>query len=176
MKRVLQYFSFPLLIKELVEQAERKRTYVLRTVYAVMLFTFSGLMLYNMFKHTLDPFTVLGSGKQILMFVIAMQFFGIYIFLPVLMSGAIAQEKENRTITLLLLTDLRPWEIILQKYFSRLIPMFTFLLLSLPLLAIGYAMGGIAITELVGTIWLLLLTCLQVGAWCLFLSAFCRSY
>ena len=47
--RFLSYFSLPLLSKELIEQAQSKRTYILRVIYAlglygVTLFTYGSLV------------------------------------------------------------------------------------------------------------------------------------
>jgi len=53
--------------------------------------------------------------------------------------------------------------------------MLTFLLLSLPLLAVSYSLGGVTTDRLCSAILLLTLCCLQVGAICLMLSAFCGS-
>jgi len=81
-----------------------------------------------------------------------------------MMAGAIAQEKERDTLGLLFLTDLSPWELILQKYIGRLIPMLTLLFLSLPLLAVAYSLGGVSAFMLGSSALTLFLTCLVIGA------------
>ncbi|HUW55574.1 MAG TPA: ABC transporter permease subunit, partial [Planctomycetota bacterium] len=166
----------PLLGKELAEQAARRRTYVIRVVYAALLFLVFALLLHDRLRHTgTDPFYILGAGKQLFEAIIYLQFTGICLFLPAMMSGVITYEKERQSLALLLMTDLGPWEILLQKYFGRLIPMFTFLLLSLPLLAICYSLGGVTTIELSAGVFLLLLSCLQLGALAIMCSAFCRT-
>jgi hypothetical protein len=95
----------------------------------------------------------------------------IFLFLPPLMAGALAQEKERETLGLLFLTDLTPWELILQKYVGRLIPMLTLLFLSLPLLAVAYSLGGVSAGMLYSSAATLFLTCLWVGALALECSA-----
>jgi ABC-type transport system involved in multi-copper enzyme maturation permease subunit len=168
--------GFPLLVKELVEQAARRRTYVLRAGYAAILFFAFALFFYDKVpSETKDPFQVLGIGKQMFEFLVVMQFVGVYLFLPALMSGALTYEKERRSLELLFLTDLRPWEILLQKLMGRLVPIFTFLLLSLPLMAVTYSFGGLTTDYLLSGVLLLVLACLQVGAFCLMVSAFCRT-
>ena len=87
------------------------------------------------------------------------------------MAGALAQEKERETLGLLFLTDLTPWELILQKYIGRLIPMLTLLFLSLPLLAVTYSLGGVSANMLYSSAMTLFLTCLWVGALALECSA-----
>ena len=88
-----------------------------------------------------------------------------------MMAGAIAQEKERDTLGLLFLTDLTPWELVLQKYVGRLIPMLTLLFLSLPLLAVAYSLGGVSSMMLGSSAMTLFLTCLVVGALALECSA-----
>ena len=169
-------WSMPLLAKELVEQANRRRTYIIRTLYGAMLFCGVGLFIYQVFhRYSSDPLDVLGSGRELFQILVGFQFVGIFLFLPAVMVGALTLEKERDSLALLLITGLSPWQIILQKYLGRLVPMLTFLLLSLPLMAVSYALGGITSDQVLSAVVLLLLCCLQVGAFCLMLSSFCGT-
>ncbi len=133
--------SLPLLAKELVEQAARKRTYAVRALYAALMFGFFLIQL-DAITGGREPSEVLGTGGDLLRTIVGCQAAGIFLFLPAMTAGAIPAEKERDTLSLLFLTGMGPWEIILQKYLSRLAPMLAFLLLSLPLLAVCYALGG----------------------------------
>ena len=170
---------FPLLAKELLELAVRKRTYVVRVVYALALFAIFAYCYYDWSLSALrpgqgggSPFSMLGLGAQAFQIIVGCQFAAILIFLPASMSGVIAHEKERDTLALLLLTDLQPGEILIEKYLSRLIPMLTMLLASLPLLALAYALGGFSPGDLCAGGYILFLTCLQVGAIALMVSAY----
>lgn len=168
--------GLPLLKKELAEQANRRRTYVIRVVYASLLYL--GFVLFYwewMSSARNNIYWVFGRGRELFEFLIGIQFAGIFIFLPAMVSGVLTYEKERRSLELLFLTDLRPWEIVLQKLGGRLVPMFTFLLLSLPLMAIAYSFGGISMDYLMSGIFLLFLTCLQVGSLALMVSSFFRT-
>ncbi|HUU43659.1 MAG TPA: ABC transporter permease subunit, partial [Planctomycetota bacterium] len=166
----------PLLAKELTEQAARKRTYVLRVIYAALLFLIFAMMMVERLRWAgRDPYAVLGCGGHLFQVLVVLQFTGIFIFLPGMMSSVITSEKERDSLALLLLTDLGPWEILLQKYLGRLIPMFTFLLLSLPLLATAYAFGGITRDDITSSVYLLFLCALQVGALSVAISAWSRT-
>lgn len=171
--------AMPLLAKELNEQASRKRTYVLRTVYALLLFTMSAFFLYSIVEdmqlYGFGPWSILGRGKEMLATLLGMQFVGVYLFLPAMVSNAITHEKERNSLTLLMLTDLRPWEVILQKLISRIIPMLTFVMLSLPLMALAYAFGGIEAWDVVSAVLVVVLACLQVSACAIMASAYARS-
>ncbi|MFW6162758.1 MAG: hypothetical protein ACODAJ_08290 [Planctomycetota bacterium] len=165
----------PLLGKELVEQAARRRTYVLRTVCAVLLFVVFGVVAHDLFERARYGLAQLGRGREMFEALIYLQFVGVLLFQPALMSGVLAGEKERQSLSLLLLTDLRPSEILFQKYVSRLIPMFTILLLALPLLGLSYAFGGLTTTYLKTGVYVLVITSLQVGALALLCSSFCRT-
>ena len=161
--------DWPLLGKELLEQAARKQMYVIRVTYALVLFGAFGVY-YT--RHLAEgPVLALGRGLAPFNFLVAAQLVTIFLFLPPLMAGALAQEKERETLGLLFLTDLTPWELILQKYVGRLIPMLTLLFLSLPLLAVAYSLGGVSIGMLYSSAATLFLTCLWVGALALECSA-----
>jgi ABC-type transport system involved in multi-copper enzyme maturation permease subunit len=161
--------DWPMLGKELLEQAARKQMYVIRVTYAVVLF---GAFCFYYTRHLAEgPVLALGRGMGPFQFLVSAQLVTIYLFLPPLMAGALAQEKERDTLGLLFLTDLTPWELILQKYVGRLIPMLTLLFLSLPLLATAYSLGGVSVDMLYASAATLFLTCLWVGALALECSA-----
>jgi ABC-type transport system involved in multi-copper enzyme maturation permease subunit len=154
--------DWPLLGKELLEQAARRQMYVTRVIYALVLF---GAFCFYYVRHLSEgSILTLGRGGGPFTFVVTTQIVTIFLFLPPLMAGAVAQEKERDTLGLLFLTDLTPWELILQKYVGRLIPMLTLLFLSLPLLAVTYSLGGVSFGSLISSAATLFFTCLAVGA------------
>ena len=138
------HLGLPLLAKELTEQAVRRRTYVVRTVYACLLFGAVFLMFYDRVGRNIgSPTAVLGHGREMFAAIIGLQFTGIYLFMPAITCGVLTLEKEHNSLGLLFLTRLGPWTIVLEKYLGRLVPMLTFLLLSMPLLAFTYTFGGL---------------------------------
>jgi ABC-type transport system involved in multi-copper enzyme maturation permease subunit len=166
----------PLLVKELIEQAARPRTYAARVAYGALLFLIVVLPQAHFFEASSGNIAnVLGAGRDLFEALVAVQFVGILLFLPALMCGRITQEKERDSLVLLLLTELSPAQIVLQKYFAGLLPMLTFLLLGLPLAAVAYAFGGFPPRELLLAAVTLLLACLQLGALALWCSALCRN-
>lgn len=169
-------WGLPLLAKELLEQSARLRTYVIRVAYALLLFCGS----YALFHSILDSahgnvWSLLGKGKELYEGLLGLQFAGIYLFMPAITCGVITQEKERNSLTLLLLTRLDPWTIVLEKLLSRLVPMLCFVLLSLPLLAFAYSLGGITPAYFWGGVWMLGATALQAGTLAVFCSAWFRT-
>jgi ABC-type transport system involved in multi-copper enzyme maturation permease subunit len=81
-----------------------------------------------------------------------------------MLCGVVTHEKERDSLALLLLTRMKPWQIVIQKYLGGLIPALTILLLAMPLIAIAYAYGGVTATDLVASLVILVLSIFQVGA------------
>ena len=175
MKSSRWQLGLPLFGKELIEQSARRRTYAVRMIYAGLLFTYAFFELNFYLGRFGQSFEILGTGQQIFSSLVKAQFVGIYIFMPAMVSGAIAGEKEKNTLVTLMITRLSSLTILFEKMLSRLIPMMTILLVSTPLLAFAYSLGGVTQAELWSSIWLLFLTCVQVASFTLMCSAFCST-
>ena len=180
--KVLRFGSLlPVLRLELIQQAERKRTFIVRGLYASLLFlmflSFAADALHLFGEaDVLGAIAAMGSGERLLEQVCMLQFLGTYMFLPAMMAGAIAHEKERHSFQLLLATRLTPTEILLQKYVSRLVPMLTFLLLTLPVLGIAYLLGGLESGTVAWSACYLLAHCLQIGAYALLWSTIAQTF
>ncbi|SFH92750.1 ABC transporter permease [Planctomicrobium piriforme] len=166
---------FPLLEKELTELANRRRTYVLRTVYAGILFSGGLLILYGDGGLSTDASSRLGQGMGMFSRIVWLQFVGICLFMPAMAASTLTSEKERDTLTLLLLTPIKPWAILLQKLLSRVIPMLCLVILSFPLMAVAYSCGGVSMEMLQGASVTLLLFVLMVASIGLMCSAFFRT-
>ena len=106
---------FPLLAKELFEQAGRRRTYIIRFLYGALLFGGGLVILYGRAGGEIDVAAGLGQGIETFRGIVELQFAAIYVFLPAMTAGALTLEKERDTLTLLFLTTMSPWTILLQK-------------------------------------------------------------
>src|SRR5579872_4529048 len=149
MPRILASMGLPLLAKELAEQSARKRTYIVRVVYAALLFLSAFLFFFDILRSgSSSPLAVLGKGRQMFDVLVLLQFAGVYLFMPAMTCGVLTLEKERASLPLLFLTRLGPGTILVEKLMSRLIPMLGFLMLSFPLLAFAYSLGGFAATQI----------------------------
>ncbi|MBI3864929.1 MAG: hypothetical protein HY290_23885 [Planctomycetia bacterium] len=174
--RFLKHLDLPLLGKELIEQAARKRTYAIRVVYATILFLMTTLFFYEVLSvASASPLAVLGRGKDMVSILVGVQFAGVYLFMPAMTCGVLTQEKERASLQLLFLTRLGPWAILFEKLLGRLVPMLGFLLLSLPLLAFAYTLGGVTQKMLWTGVWMLTLAAIEMGSLAILCSAFCRT-
>jgi ABC-type transport system involved in multi-copper enzyme maturation permease subunit len=168
--------GLPMLAKELAEMAQRRRTYGIRAAFAVLLFSMSALVcLPDYLAARSSPRGLLGQGRQLLDVLYVVEWVGLCLFVPAVVSGALAAEKERNTLQLLFVTRLGPWTILIEKLLSRLVPVATFLLISMPILLIGYLMGGLTPQDLAFVYFGLAATAFQVACISLFCSAFCAT-
>lgn len=168
--------GLPLLRKELTEQAARKRTYLLRTGFALVFFLVSWYFLSSSIADfEWKPQLAMGTGRKIFDIVLSLSFLAVFLFLPVPMAAAIPAERKQGDLDLLWITDLSPLEILLEKFLSHLLPMLTLLLICLPMLALCYTFGGVTTHRLWGGIFMLALTCFQVGAMAILFSSASRT-
>src|ERR1700685_4339301 len=177
MKRRWPQFGLPLLMRELGDQSSRARHYVLRTAFAGVLLLLGFLYLSDLSETSVSPggFVTLGNGPALFDRVVYLEGLGIVLFLPAMTCGAIAGEKERNTLTVLLTTRLGPLTIVLEKLASRLVLIWTLLLLSLPLLAFAYALGGLGLDHMLNEmLWLVAISVL-IATLSLMCSAWCGS-
>lgn len=168
--------GLPLLTKDLIEQAAQRRTYVLRVLYAVVLYG-AALWVYADIagNGVRSGISNLGRGRELFVMLLDVQSLAILILLPGITCGAVTIEKERDTLSLLLLTQLSPMTIVLEKFVSRLVTMGTYQLLSLPLFAIAYGLGGVEMYQIIGAIWGLACLTTMVCAWSIFCSVWHRT-
>lgn len=168
--------GLPLLAKELTEQSARRRTYIIRVVYATALYGFTLWAFWTQLgSWSSNSFAMIGKGRELFEALAWLQFAGLYLFLPAMTCGVLTSEKERETLSLLLLTKLGPWTIVFEKLLGRLVPMASFVLLSTPLLAVAYSLGGVEVVEVINLAWALSVTAFQVGAFSVLCSAWCRT-
>lgn len=170
-------FSLPLLAKELTELAGRRRTYTIRVLFTLFL---AGIWLLLVAEYSLRPqpnsrMTALGHGADVLDALFVYEWCALCLILPASVSGTIVSEKERNTLPLLFVSRLGPWTILFEKLLSRMVPIGTLLLASLPLLTVTYALGGVERRDLFGAVASLVATLIEVSSIALFCSAFCRT-
>ncbi len=82
-----------------------------------------------------------------------------------LSAGSVAQEKDRRTLIMLLLTDLRATELVVGKALGSLVNVFTLIAVSFPVLFALSLLGGTSIEQIVWFECLCVATALAAAAW-----------
>ncbi len=79
-------------------------------------------------------------------------------------AGTVAQEKDRRTFILLLITDMRDYEIVLGKLLGSLLPIALLLLGSIPVISMLLLMGGIGPQHVMQAVLILAATAFASGS------------
>jgi hypothetical protein len=167
----------PVLPFDLARAARRPRFVVVRTLYAL----FIALALGWLFVTTSARHQWQVPSDQAARFAgnffhafLVLQFAALALLTPAYTAGAIADEKERRTLEFLLATDLSACEIVLGKLLARLLNLGTLLLAGLPVLAFLQLLGGVDVSTMLAAAAATALTVFSLAGLGLLCSVLCR--
>jgi ABC-type transport system involved in multi-copper enzyme maturation permease subunit len=83
------------------------------------------------------------TGEDFFLVFMVTQWVVLLCLTPAVVAGAIAEEKEKRTIDYLFTTHLKPREIVVGKMLSRMWVLLMLLLAGVPVMCIAFSLGGI---------------------------------
>lgn len=98
-------------------------------------------------------------------------FIMICVLVPGISGGAIAIERERKTLDILLTTHLSPWKIIIGKLESSLCFIFLIAFSSLPVIALILVFGGVTVFDLLALVLILVVSGIFIGSMGIFCSA-----
>jgi len=138
----------PVFAYDLIRGTRRGRYALLRGVYALALFLFL-LALYRVHP-TLDRAGWVGCAGGMARFAetfcytfLAVQFLAVVALTPAYVAGAVAEEKDRKTLEFLLATDVRDREVVLGKMAARVAKLALLLVTGLPILSLTQLWGGV---------------------------------
>jgi ABC-type transport system involved in multi-copper enzyme maturation permease subunit len=175
MDRLRELIELPLFVRELTESANRKRTYALRVLTALIVIMVFGVVYFEMTWEQTTVYRMLGSGNSMAVAVLITNIIAIFVLLPAMSCSAIALEREKQTLSLLLISGLTPGTIVIEKWLSRMTPILVMLIASSPVLGIAYVCGGFGTEQLLLMIIVMLIATIQVASTAIFCSSFARS-
>ncbi len=164
----------PIFAADVVTSARRTRYYWLRVIYAILVLMVMALCYVP--GWTAGESTIQSTAN------LAAAFFSSFAYLqitavvlmgPAFTAGAIAVERERRTIEYLFATDLSNVEIVYGKFAAALLRIFVLLLVSIPILAIARLLGGIAYDRMLAVFAVTASTAVAVVALSLTISVWC---
>lgn len=103
-------------------------------------------------------------GSSLFQIVVYVQLMLLTFFAALSAASAVSQEKDRRTFILLLLTDMRDYEIVLGKLVGALLPITVFLLTAVPFSALLLLLGGIDPRQVIESAVVLLAACFAAGS------------
>lgn len=177
LRREVIRLAGPVFLYELL-RASRHWVHVKRVVYIAIIL---GVVSYSYFIQTSfgSPYAQGLRDQAELAHNLFLSYAGVQIGLvglltPLMVAGAIAEEKERRTLEFILATDLTSREIVLGKLAARITTMLTLLIAGLPVLALMQFMGGIDPGELLALTIVSVVTLYSFSTLGLMLSALLR--
>ena len=136
----------PMFSLEMVTSARRTRYFIVRVLYAGVLF-FALFCTYMSASHDnglSDRASIAAFTWEFFVIFSIMQLLAVVTLGPAMAAGTIAQERERRTIEYLFASTLSNAEIVLGKLLARLFQVGYLVLAGMPILFIAMLMGGIA--------------------------------
>jgi ABC-2 type transport system permease protein len=165
--------------RELVERMRGGRAFVVLTIYLGLL---AGI-LYLVYQANRDvaggfqgPSATQAAavGRGIFEWLLFFMLLLVLFLVPGQTSGVIAGERERQTLVPLQVTLLRPVSLLTGKIGASLAFLLLLLVVTLPLLAVGYLIGGVTIWQVVGGLAMVGFTGVIVACLTACISAFCR--
>jgi len=150
MKNTLQFGGNAVLQRELRASLRSARPFALIALYIAVLgaITLSQFPANQQISIERTP-SGSNAGKELYWTFVSMQALLVLLILPAIASGALSQEREQRTLESLLLTPLTPLQIVWGKAVGVLSLAGLLLLSTLPLTSLCFLLGGVSPGELV---------------------------
>jgi len=115
------------------------------------------------------------AAERFVFMILAVQNLAILGLGPLYFAGAIAEEKERKTLELLFVSQMRDGEIFFGKLWARVLHLGGIMLASLPVLSIAQVLGGVDMSVLVANYLNSFLLLVTVGSVSLLVSVLSRS-
>ncbi|MBN2129547.1 MAG: ABC transporter permease subunit, partial [Sedimentisphaerales bacterium] len=162
----------PIFDKELRVSSRRRRNYVLRSFYVLLLAIFVAVVWAGIAQHgssaAFQQAQMAAAGKRIVMTVVMFQFIATQALAIIMLSTAISDEIYHRTLGLLMTTPINSVQIVLGKIASKLLQLILLLGIMLPMLAIVRLFGGVSLQYVLSSFCITLTAAVLAGSLSLF--------
>ena len=164
----------PIFDKELRVSSRRRRNYVVRFFYVVLLTVFLALVWIEVMGRRGSAVYQISrmaeTGQFVTIYLVWFQFCVTQLLAVILLSNSISDEIYNRTLGLLMTTPINSFQIVVGKLSSKLLQLFLLMAISLPLLAIIRVMGGVPWNYVISSLCINLTVIIFIGSLSLFFS------
>jgi ABC-type transport system involved in multi-copper enzyme maturation permease subunit len=168
-------FELPLLRRELLEASHKRRTYALRAIIAIIHVVGFLLYYFSVYSRRGSIRQFSGEGVAAVEIQVLIDLVAIVLLLPAMACSAISGEREKQTLGLLLISRIGPFALVIEKLLSRLLPMTTLLLITVPMLGVAFLLGGVELGNVLMILCLLLTAAIQVAAVAILCSSILNS-
>ena len=169
--------NLAVLTKELRTRMRGRRAAVVITVYLLLLSSVAGLMLYGQQRELQSGLSLSAAptvGLQLFVTLSLFQLFLVVFIVPGLTGSAIAGERDQQTLDLMLSTQVPSLWIVLGKLLASLSYVFLLMLAALPLFSLVFLFGGVSPGQVVLAFVISLASALTLGTIGVFISVLIR--
>lgn len=175
----MNFFSNPVLVKELRGRIRGRRALIMMTIY-LSLTAVVTLLIYLAVASSFNNVTINSNagreiGRAIFLTVMTAALLQVCVITPSLTAGSIAGEKERQSYDLLITTMLSPLQITLGKLVAALAFAALLIIAILPMAGLSFLFGGVTGTEFLIAIAGLAMTSLLYAAVGMFWSTVMRG-
>ena len=170
----------PIFDKELRVSSRRKRNYVLRFAYILVLSIFIVSIWYSTIGIRSSGSTVYqisrfsSAGRHIMTTIAWFQFIAAQLIAIVMLSSSVSDEIRTGTLSVLMTTPISSFQIVTGKLLGKLLQLMVLLAISLPLLAIIRIFGGVPWDYVVSSVCITMTAVMLAGTVSLMLSMIYR--
>lgn len=157
----------PLFHRETLTLPRPLKHYLLRAMYLGALF----ILLYTSaqttfgWQHVRNVGDIARFGSSVFQVLCLVQLTLVLFFSMIFASGNVAQEKDRRTLILLLMTDLRDGELVFGKLLAALLLPAVLVAISYPALAIIHLLGGVSFQQVTWAVLISAAAGFAAGSW-----------
>ena len=171
------FLQNPITVKELRSRMRGGRAFLVLSLHVTFLSIFIVLVYAIFAANSGNPFgpDTRAAGKTVFGIVVLLQAFIVIFVAPSFSAGAIAGEKERQTFDILRTTLLTARKMVGGKLFSALSYVLLLLVTAIPLMSVGFFLGGVSLVELVVSQVLLLAAALAYASIGLYYSSRMKS-
>lgn len=171
-------FFGPIFMKELIISSRRRRIYLLRFAYILVLASFIFSLFTDISDQNSKIFIVSQMaqiGIHVTTTIVWFQFIAVQFLAMIMLSTAISDEIYNKTLGVLMTTPITNFQIVFGKLMSKLLQLLLIISLSFPVLAIVRVFGGVPWDYVFASICITLTSSIFAGSLSLFYSINNRS-
>lgn len=157
----------PLFSREVLTTPRRASHYLLRAGYVAALFVLmytAGQATFG-WQQTRSVGDLARFGSLVFQVFSLVQLSLVLFFAMLFAAGTVAQEKDRRTLILLLMTDLRNHEMVFGKLLGSLLSVGVLIAASIPVFAFVHMLGGVTLEQIVWSQAICLATGVAAGSW-----------
>lgn len=157
----------PLFVREAITAPRQFKHFLLRSGYLGTLFVLMYTTAQVMFgwQQVRNLADIARFGELVFQIFSLVQLTLIAFFSVLFAAGNVAQEKDRRTLLMLLVTDLSDTELVLGKLFASLLLPTVLIGVSVPAFTFLYWLGGVSLNQIACIMAISLTTALVCGAW-----------